>query len=196
MKQTALRRLCTAALIAALYVALTLVMGPFAYSGFLNLRPSEALTVLPVLFPEAIPGLYVGCLIANIASEASLYDIFLGSLVTLVAAALTRLVRNVWIGGIFPVLLNAIFVPLILLAAGVPDVVYWYSFLSILATQAIWYYVLGVPLCFGLRRALGPRIPSRETTERRKPGHRRFRRSAPAVSGGQDKGENDEYSHD
>lgn len=159
--RSAVRRICTAAVIAALYAALTLVVslfGPWAYSGFFNFRPSEALTVLPVLFPEAIPGLYIGCMIANLASVASVYDIFLGSLVTLVAAALTRLVRNVYVGGIFPVLLNAAFVPLILLAAGVPDVVYWYSFLSILVTQSVWYYALGLPLYFGLRRALKDRL--------------------------------------
>lgn len=158
MKSTVLRRICRAALIAALYVALTLVMGPWAYSGFINLRPSEALTVLPVLFPESVFGLYFGCMLANVFSAASLYDVFLGSLVTLVAAALTRLVRNVWAGGIFPVLLNAVFVPLILLAAGALEQAYWLSFLSVLATQAVWYYALGVPLFFGLKKVMKDRL--------------------------------------
>ena len=158
MKQNLPKRLCRAALIAALYAALTIVMGPLAYSGFVNVRPSEALTVLPVLFPEAIAGLYIGCMLANIFSAASLYDIFLGSLVTLVAAFLTRLVKNVWIGGIFPVLLNAIFVPLILMAAGVAEQAYWLSFLSVFATQAVWYYALGVPLFFGLKKVMKDRL--------------------------------------
>ena len=155
MKTSILRRVCRSALIAALYAGITMAMGPLAYSGFINIRPSEALTVLPLLFPEASVGLWIGCMVANILSAASLYDVFLGSLVTLVAALLTRLVRNVFAGGIFPVLLNALFVPLILMLAGVPDVVYWMSFLSILATQAVWYYALGVPLYFGLKKMRG-----------------------------------------
>ncbi len=158
MKPSALRRICRAALVAALYAALTIVMGPWAYSGFVNLRPSEALTVLPVLFTESVFGLYFGCMLANVFSAASLYDIFLGSLVTLVAAACTRLVKNVWLGGIFPVLLNAIFVPLILLAAGVAEQAYWLSFLSVFVTQAVWYYALGVPLFFGLKKVMKDRL--------------------------------------
>lgn len=84
-------KLVRTAVIAALYAALTLVFAPISY-GAVQFRLSEALTILPLLCPEAIVGLTVGCFLANIPS--GLWDMFLGALATAVAATLTRVSKN------------------------------------------------------------------------------------------------------
>lgn len=83
MKNT--RFLLQAAVIAAIYVVLTFAVRPFSY-GVVQVRVSEALTILPVFTPAAIPGLFVGCLIANMLGIYGLFDIVFGSSVTLLAA--------------------------------------------------------------------------------------------------------------
>ena len=75
------KRLCRAGIIAALYMALTYVFAPFAF-GPLQIRPAEALCILAVIYPEAIPALYVGCMLSNLASPYFVYDVFIGSLAT------------------------------------------------------------------------------------------------------------------
>lgn len=85
------KMLTRAGVIAALYVALTFIVLPVA-SGAIQFRPSEALTALPLLFAESVPALFVGCMLANLISGAAVQDIVFGALVTLLAAALTRLV--------------------------------------------------------------------------------------------------------
>ena len=72
------KRLCRAGVIAALYVALTYAFGAIAYSGFLEIRPAEALTVLPLFFPEAVPALWIGCMLANLGSPFIMYDVPIG----------------------------------------------------------------------------------------------------------------------
>ena len=93
-----------AALIAALYAALTLALYPISY-GPVQFRVSEALTLLPVFMPEAIPGLFVGCLLANLIGSATIWDIVFGSLATLIAAVLTYATRrNRYIAAAWPVI--------------------------------------------------------------------------------------------
>ncbi len=88
------RSLCLSAIIAALYAALTLLLAPSSY-GPVQLRLSEAFTVLPMVLPQSIPGLFVGCLIANIFNPSpSIFDIVFGSLTTLLAAYGTYKLRN------------------------------------------------------------------------------------------------------
>ena len=79
------RSLCVSAIIAALYAALTLLLAPLSY-GPVQLRVSEALTLLPVLLPQSIPGLFVGCMLANLMGACPWQDIVFGSLATLLAA--------------------------------------------------------------------------------------------------------------
>ena len=96
------RSLCVAAVIAAVYTALTLLLAPISY-GNLQCRVSEALTILPVLLPEAIPGLTVGCLLANLLGpSAGLPDIVFGTLATLLAALGAYLLRNRCVQARFP----------------------------------------------------------------------------------------------
>ena len=90
------RSLCMSALIAALYAALTLLLAPISY-GNLQCRVSEAMTLLPLVMPASIPGLFVGCIIANIYT-GSILDIIFGSLATLLAAIGTYMLRNRKVG--------------------------------------------------------------------------------------------------
>ena len=93
-KRTALT-LTRGGMIAALYVALTYASAIVGLSsGAVQLRLSEMLTVLPAFLPEAIPGLYLGCLIANLLTSGNIYDILLGSLATLVGAIGARMLRK------------------------------------------------------------------------------------------------------
>lgn len=102
------------ALIAALYAGLTLLFLPISF-GQVQMRVSEALTVLPVLFPSAIPGLFVGCLLANLLGGSPWQDVLFGSLATLTAAVLTRLLRkHLWLAALMPVVINALVVGLLL----------------------------------------------------------------------------------
>lgn len=87
------RSLCVSAVIAALYAALTLLLAPISY-GNLQCRVSEAMTLLPMLMPSAIPGLFVGCLLANILGGATILDVVFGSLATLIAAIGTYALRK------------------------------------------------------------------------------------------------------
>lgn len=116
MKKTSVRFVAYAAMIAALYVALTLVSALFGLDkGPIQVRLSEALTILPYFTAAAIPGLFIGCVIANFLSGALLVDIIFGSLVTLLAAVLTRVLRRFkLLAPVPPIVLNALIIPFIL----------------------------------------------------------------------------------
>lgn len=102
------------AVIAALYAALTLALYPISF-GAVQFRVSEALTLLPILMPEAIPGLFVGCLVSNLIGSATPWDIIFGSLATLIAAILTYATRrNKILAAFWPVLCNTVIVGLVL----------------------------------------------------------------------------------
>ena len=160
------QRLCRAGVIAALYVALTYAFAPIAY-GPLQVRPAEALCILPMFFPEAIPALYIGCMLSNLASPYFVYDVLVGSLSTLFAAFTSYLVGRfikkepfrLILGGLPVVLFNAFIIPLIIVflcggAEGFDSVtVAYFTFVgSIALTEAVWVYGLGTPLYFAIKR--------------------------------------------
>jgi len=99
------------ALIGAVYAVLTLLPPLRAISyGMIQVRVAEALTVLPYLTRAAVPGLFIGCLVANVAGGLGPVDMILGSLTTLAAALLTSRVRAPWLAPLPPVVLNALVV--------------------------------------------------------------------------------------
>ncbi len=107
------RSLCLSAVIAALYAALTILLAPISY-GSIQLRLSEIMTLLPMLLPPAIPGLFVGCLIANLYT-GMLTDVIFGSLATLLAAVGTYAFRKKPIlAAACPVVVNGVVVGLVL----------------------------------------------------------------------------------
>lgn len=148
------RVITRAGVIAALYAVTSFVTAPIA-SGAIQIRLSEALTMLAIIFPEAIPALFVGCFISNFITGCALLDVVFGSLITLSAAVLTHLVGKavkgnalkIFLGGLFPVILNALFLPLIwLLCYGTGEYVYVLQVALLLAGQSLSVYALGVPL--------------------------------------------------
>ena len=173
-KNFSTRRLCRAGIIAALYVALTWVFSGLAYNGFLQIRPAEALCILPLFFPEAVPALFVGCALANVTSPFILYDIPIGSATTLLASLGTYCIGRlalkdevkIALGGLFPVVLNALIIPIIIVVLcgdlGESETVvgaYWFCAGSLAVTQAVWVYALGSPLYFTVKRLRERRIP-------------------------------------
>ena len=102
MRKFTIRDLTLAALIAAVYAVLTVALPIPQYSG-VQLRVAEAMTVLPFLFPAATPGLFVGCIIANLFSPYPL-DILCGSAATLIACLMTQRMPNRWLAPLPPVL--------------------------------------------------------------------------------------------
>ncbi|KPL04502.1 MAG: hypothetical protein AMJ73_04180 [candidate division Zixibacteria bacterium SM1_73] len=103
-------------IIGSLYAVITIILAPISY-GPIQVRVSEALTVLPYLSPAAIPGLFIGCVVANIYGGLGIYDIIGGSLLTLLAAFLTFLAsktKKPILAPVPPVLVNAFGVSLYL----------------------------------------------------------------------------------
>jgi len=146
------------ALIAALYVAFTYLSSLFGLSsGVIQFRISEALCVLPLFIPEAVMGLFVGCILSNLLTGAVLWDIVFGSLATLVGAILTRLLRVLpeklkWLATLPPVISNAVIVPFVLIHAyGVPDG-YFYLLLTVGIGELVCATGLGTALYYTLRK--------------------------------------------
>ena len=145
-----------AAVIAALYVVLTLVANAFGLANSaIQVRFSEALTILPYFTPAAIPGLFVGCLLANLMTGAALPDILFGSLATLLGAIFTRKLRKYkWMAPLPPIVANAILIPPVLLFAyGIKP--YWFSLLTVTVGEIISCGVLGMILLFSLQKHAG-----------------------------------------
>ncbi len=144
--------LTQAAVIAALYVVLTLVFAPISFgTSGVELRISECLTILPFFTPAAIPGLFVGCLIANILGGAVIWDIIFGSLATLAGAAVAYLVRNNrWLVPIPTIAANSIVVPLVLKFGYGLNLPLAALVLSIFIGEVLGCYVLGEVLLSAL----------------------------------------------
>ncbi len=147
--------LTQAALIAALYVVLTYLANLLGISsGAIQIRFSEALTILPYFTPTAIPGLFVGCLLANLLTGAAVPDILFGSIATLIGALFTAKLRNYkWLAPIPPIVANALIVPPVLLFAyGIKPL--WLSYITVTIGEIISCGVLGMLLLFALDKSM------------------------------------------
>ena len=122
-------------------------------SGVIQVRLSEALTILPVFTAAAVPGLAVGCVLANLLTGCAIWDVVFGSLATLIGAVGTRLLRkkSPVLAVLPPILANAIIVPLVLQRVyGVSDA-YWYLAMTVGAGEIISCGVLGLLLYRSLK---------------------------------------------
>ena len=153
MRNKNINFLTQAAMIAAIYVVLTYVFAPFSF-GEVQVRIAEALTILPVFTPAAIPGLFVGCLIGNILGGAILPDIIFGSLATLIGAFFTYQLRdkNKFLAPLPPIAANTIVVPFVLrygygVALPIP-----FMMLTVGVGEVLYCGVLGMVLYFALRK--------------------------------------------
>ena len=143
------KNLCLSGIIAALYAVLTLALPAISYG---ECRISEAMTLLPIVLPQSIPGLVVGCLVSNLLSPVGAADIVFGTLATLVAAVGTYALRkNRLLAALCPVVSNGLIVGAML------SVVYGLPFaltaLQVAVGEAVAVYVLGFALLAALKKA-------------------------------------------
>ncbi len=152
MKSKKLVFICQAAVVAALYVVLTYVFSAFA-SGVIQVRVSEALTILPAFTPAAIPGLVIGCLLSNTLTGCVLLDIIFGSVATLIGALGSyALRRHTWLVPIPPIVSNMIIVPFVLrYAYGATDA-FPFMIATVGAGEIISCYLLGMLLYGALKK--------------------------------------------
>ncbi len=155
------RYIVTGAIIAAMYVVLTFISNALSLAyGPIQFRISEALTVLPVFTPAAIPGLAIGCLISNIFSFNAV-DMAFGTLATVIAALLTRKLRNIktfslpLLSLLPPILINALIVGAEIAIFYLEGTAFWSGFLvsaiEVGLSQAAVCFLLGIPLYFALQ---------------------------------------------
>ena len=146
-------QLVNGGMIAALYVVLTVLAAQFNLaSGAIQVRFSEALTILPVFTMAAVPGLTAGCVLANLLTGCAAWDVVFGSLATLIGAVGTRLLRKkpllAWIP---PVIANMAIVPVVLQKVyGVPDA-WWFLVLTVGAGEVLSCGLLGLLLWKSLK---------------------------------------------
>lgn len=149
-----IRGMVYASAIAAIYVVLTLVSAAAGLSGrVIQFRLSEALTVLPVFTGAAVPGLFIGCAIANLVTGALPWDVAIGSLATLIGAYLTYRFRNrPKLAPVFPILSNGLIVPFVLKYVYTFPGSYWYFFLTVTAGETVCCGLFGYLLYRALSR--------------------------------------------
>lgn len=150
------RYLTHAAVIAAMYVVLTYLSSIAGLSGqnAIQCRFSEALCILPFFTSAAIPGVSIGCLLANVLTGAALPDVIFGTLATLIGAVGTYLLRkNKWLAPIPPILANTIIIPFVIRYAyvGVEDSL-GFLFATVFAGEVISCGLLGMLLLFALEK--------------------------------------------
>ena len=159
MRKFTVRDLTLAALIAAVYTAATLFL-PIPQYGGMQFRVAEAMTLLPFLFPEAIPGLAVGCFLANLLGSPFVLDWIFGTLATLLAALWSRRMPNVYLAALPPVVCNAVIVGAEIAWFTVQDGgAFWPAYglnaLTVGLGELAVCYLLGVPLARLMEKSMG-----------------------------------------
>lgn len=147
MKQV--RKVIYAGVIAAIYACLTIAFAPISY-GPVQARISEALFILPCFTDAAVPGLFLGCLLSSLLTGAPVYDVIFGSVATLLASVLTRILakRSVskWVLPLPTVSCNAIIIGLILKFFYAEPLPLYLLALYVALGEALVCYLLGLPL--------------------------------------------------
>ena len=148
------KKLMEAAIIGAIYAVLTIALAPISY-GPLQMRVSEALTILPALTPAGVPGLFIGCLVANLMGPYGVVDVVCGSLATLVAAAMSYGLRTRPIlVPLPPVIINGVVIgSMIHFVYGVPNLIACMGWVAL--GQMASCYLLGYPLMKILKKYEG-----------------------------------------
>ena len=145
MRNKKVLRITQAAMIAAIYVVLTVFISAFNLaSGAIQVRISEALTILPVFTPAAIPGLFLGCLISNLVTGCMPLDVVFGSLATLIGACGTYTLRkHKWLAPLPPIIANTIIVPFVLRYVYLAEGTIPFFMLTVGIGEVISCYLLG-----------------------------------------------------
>ena len=156
-KKFGVRELVQGAIIAAIYALLTIFLAPIS-SGLIQCRVSEAMCILPYFTFSAVPGLFIGCLLANLLTGMAAYDVVFGSLATLLAAYLTYALRNKvpkYLAPMPSVVVNALVVGWLLTSIYGFEVSFWVAAGYVAIGQAIACFALGLPLMSLLERFRG-----------------------------------------
>lgn len=145
MRNKKVLRITQAAMIAAIYVVLTVFVSAFNLaSGAIQVRISEALTILPVFTPAAIPGLFLGCLISNLVTGCMPLDVVFGSLATLIGACGTYALRkHKWLAPLPPIIANTVVVPFVLRYVYLAEGTIPFFMLTVGIGEVISCYLLG-----------------------------------------------------
>lgn len=152
------KKLVRAALVAAIYTALSYFANIFGITyGPIQCRFSEALTILPFVWPETTWGLFLGCILTNILSPMGIPDLVFGSLATLIAAYLTSKCKNRWIAGIPPVVSNGVIIGAVIAwyevgFTGAFFGAWLYNCVTVAVGEAIAVFVLGELLLTGVQK--------------------------------------------
>ncbi len=163
MKNKSTKYIVESAVIGAFYAALTLALAPISF-GIFQFRVSEALTILPLFTPAAIPGLTIGCIISNFvgtmtgANVAGVWDVLIGSAATLLAAICTYAMKNIKIKQLPlisffpPVIFNALIIGGELCMVLPAEYSFLFGMFSVGLGEAVVVFVLGIPLFFLLKK--------------------------------------------
>lgn len=155
MKNKKIIYICQAAMIAALYFVLTYIANAMGLANYaIQVRFSEALTILPYFTPAAIPGLTIGCLLSNWLNGCAILDIIFGTLATLLGAVLTYALRRFkWLAPLPPIAANTIIVPWVLrFAYGIEDAIP-FLMLTVGLGEVISCGILGMLLLFSIKKS-------------------------------------------
>lgn len=155
MKNKKIIYICQAAMIAALYFVLTYIANAMGLANYaIQVRFSEALTILPYFTPAAIPGLTIGCLISNCLNGCAILDIIFGTAATLLGAIFTYALRRYkWLAPLPPIAANTIIVPWVLrFAYGISDAIP-FLMLTVGLGEVISCGILGMLLLFSINRS-------------------------------------------
>lgn len=146
-----------AAMIAAIYVVLTFIANAFGLANYaIQVRFSEALTVLPFFTPAAVPGLFAGCMLSNILTGCMPLDVVFGSLATLIGACGTYALRKYkWLAPLPPIAANTVIVPFVLAYVYQFEGSIPYFMLTVGVGEVISCGILGMILLFSLKRYAG-----------------------------------------
>ena len=152
MQNKKIRYLTQAAIIAAIYVVLTLFSKPLTF-GLVEVRISEALCVLPFLMPSTVWGLFIGCFISNLFT-GSILDVVVGSFATLIGAYFSSKTRNKWLCPLPTVLSNAILIPFVIMNySRIWSIsAYFTAFAGVFASEVASVYIIGMILLLALEK--------------------------------------------
>ena len=158
------RGLAIGGMTAAIYVVLTMIFQPISF-GAIQFRIAEVMTLMPILSPYAVPGLFVGCLLANWLGGGIWFDVALGSVATLLAAVCTRKCREKPpLAALFPTIFNGLIVgPVVYFAyvrapgdpVSVPTLLF--NMATVALGELVVCYALGLPMVYGLKK-LPPKL--------------------------------------
>jgi len=153
------RGLALGGMVAAIYVVLTLLFQPISF-GAIQFRIAEVMTLMPIMTPYAVPGLFVGCLLANWLGGGIWFDVALGSVATLLAAICTRKFRHKPpLAALFPAIFNGLIVgPVVYFAyvrapgdpVSVPTLLF--NMATVAFGELVVCYVLGLPMIYALKK--------------------------------------------